>query len=202
VFHNDVDDLIESISLGMVATPAQLAAILTREGLDPAFRPVLGRLLFTYKNVSDAFTRGIEVDGEVAPVRAVSISGAYTFLQARDAQTDRRLTGRHTHHGHVRLAWHWARVGLRTSVRATAYSSWIAARAGATDTIAPSFTLWDASASQPLAAGLVVFAAVDNLTDNQDPNTGVLTASGTPAPIYRPEIGRTIRFGVRWGWTR
>ena len=26
--------------------------------------------------------------------------------------------------------------------------------------------------------------------------------NGAPAPIYRPEIGRTFRFGLRWNWSR
>ena len=52
----------------------------------------------------------------------------------------------------------------------------------------------EATASHEMEA----FAAVDNMTDSQDPNTGVLLPAGTPAPIYRAEIGRTIRFGVRW----
>lgn len=202
VFRNDVDDLIESVSLGMVVTPAQLAALLEREGLDPSFRPVLGRLLFTYKNVNDAFTRGAEADGELAITPQIAVAGAYTYLQARDANTSVDLTGRHTHQGHVRVSWRADRIGLRANLRATAYSSWIAARAGGVDTIAPGFTLWDAYVSQRLAAGLSAFAAVDNLTDNQDPDTGRLTATGTPAPIYRPEAGRTVRFGVRWAWSK
>src|SRR5690606_11146405 len=56
VFRNDVNDLIASVSRGMVVSPAQLAALLARENLDPSFRPALGRLLFTYKNINDAVT--------------------------------------------------------------------------------------------------------------------------------------------------
>jgi outer membrane receptor for ferrienterochelin and colicins len=202
VFHNDVNDLIESVNLGMVVTPAQLAALLAREGLDATFRPVLGRLLFTYRNINDAITEGVELDGELALTSQLSVSGAYTYLRARDALSDRDLTGRHTHHGHVRLSWQNDRVGLRANVRATSFSDWIAARAGTVDTIAPGFTLWDAYVSQRLGRGLTAFVAVDNITDNQDPNTGVMTASGTPEVIYRPEAGRTARFGVRWSWSR
>jgi outer membrane receptor for ferrienterochelin and colicins len=201
-FRNDVDDLIESVSLGMVVTPAQLNAILVREGLDPTFRPVLGRLLFTYKNVNDALTRGAEVDGELAITRQVSVAGAYTYLQALDAANDRNLTGRHPHQGHVRVSWHSERIGLRANLRATAYSSWIAARAGTTDTVAPGFTLWDFFTSQRLPASFIAFAAIENVTDNQDPNTGVVGPTGTPAPIYRPDVGRTVRFGVRWAWSK
>ena len=31
-----------------------------------SFRPVAGRLLLTYKNINDAVTEGVELDGEVA----------------------------------------------------------------------------------------------------------------------------------------
>lgn len=202
VFRNDVRDLIDSVSLGFVATPAQLAALLEREGLDPSFRPVLGRLLFTYKNVHDALTYGLELDGELALSRAISIGGAYTNLHALDAATDVKLTNRHEHHGHVRVSWHAEALGLRANLRATAYSKWIAARSAGADTIAPGFTLWDVFVSQELPHGLVVFGAVDNLMDSQDPNTGLIGPDGRPAPIYRPDAGRTFRVGVRWSWLR
>jgi outer membrane receptor for ferrienterochelin and colicins len=202
VFRNDVRDLIESQSLGFVATPAQLAAILAAENLDPSFRPVLGRLLFTYKNLNDAITQGVETDGEVAIVPGASIGGAYTFLDARDAGNDRALTLRHRHHGHVRFTWSPARFGLRANLRGTFYSSWIAARAGTQDTVAPAFSLWDAYVSQRLLRGLSAYVAVENLADNQDPNTGLLLANGTPAAIYRPEAGRSVRFGLRFNWAR
>jgi outer membrane receptor protein involved in Fe transport len=199
--YNDVRDLIESVSLGFVATPAQLAALLAQERLDPSYRPVLGRLLFTHKNVSNVVTRGIEADGEVALVRGASAAFAYTYLDARDAERDIALTGRHRHQGHGRVSWRSERVGLRGSLRATFYSSWIAAR-GTTDVTAPAFALWDASVSQRLLPGLSALLAIDNITGNQDPKTGALLPDGSPAPIYRPEIGRTVRLGVRWTWSR
>ncbi len=206
VFRNNVHDLIESVSLGMVVTQPQLDALLAREGLDPSFRPALGRLLFTYKNINDAVTEGVEVDGDVAITSALSLGGAYTYLDARDDATGLELTGRHTHQGNVRLTWQLDRTGTRATFRGMFYGDWVAARAttatGAQDTIAPGFALWDVFISQRIVHGLAAFAALDNLFDNQDPNTGQLTPTGTPAAIYRPEAGRTARFGVRWVWTR
>ena len=206
VFYNGVHNLIESVNLGFVATAGQLAAILAAEGLDPEFRPVLNRLLFTYKNVDDATTRGAEVDGEAALTRGFSIAGAYTYLDAFDASTGVELTGRNRHQGNARLAWRSDRLGTRANLRATAYSSWIAARSttGGTvaDTRAPGFALLDLYVSQRIARALTAFTAIDNLTDSQDPNTGVMQPGGAPAPIYRPEIGRTFRFGLRWNWSR
>jgi outer membrane receptor for ferrienterochelin and colicins len=206
VFRNDVRDLIESVNLGFVATPAQLAAILAREGLDPSFRPALGRLLLTYRNVSEVATQGVELDTDVALTSVVSMGAAYTYLSARDAQSDLVLIGRHPHHGHVRVSWQPAQSGFRASLRGTFFSSWIATRTTSTggglqETIAPQFALWDAFLSQRIAKRLSAFVTIDNLANSQDPNTGELLPTGAPAPIYRPEAGRTARVGVQWSFS-
>jgi outer membrane receptor protein involved in Fe transport len=54
--------------------------------------------------------------------------------------------------------------------------------------------------SQRIGRGLSAFVTVDNLADSQDPNTGVLLPSGSPAAIYRPDVGRTARVGVQWSF--
>lgn len=205
-FHNDIRDLIESVNVGFAATAAQLAQLLEREGLDPSFRPALGRPLLTYRNVIDAETRGIEVDSEAALTTSVSVGGAYTYLEARDRDSGLDLTGRHPHHGHVRVSWNPARIGFRAAVRGTFFSSWIAARTTesggrVSDTIAPEFAVWDAFVSQRLTGGLSAFLNVENLTHSQDPNTGVLLPAGSPAPIFRPDAGRAVRIGVQWSFS-
>jgi outer membrane receptor protein involved in Fe transport len=104
------------------------------------------------------------------------------------------------------LAAQISRIGLRANLRGTVYSSWIAARAtvagAAHDTVAPGFALWNAFLSQRLVRGVGGYVAVDNLTGNQDPNTGRLTSAGLPAPLYRFEAGRTARAGLRFSWSR
>jgi outer membrane receptor for ferrienterochelin and colicins len=206
VFRNDVKDLIESVSLGFAATPAQVAEIFAREGLDLSFRPVAGRLLLTYKNINDAITEGVELDGEWAVANGFSLAGAYTYLDARDDLTDLRLTGRNKHQGNVRATWRQSKMGFTANVRGMFYSDWIAARATvngqAVDTLAPGYALWDVYASQRVLRGVSAFAAIDNVTDNQDPNIGQLSATGAPLAIYRPDVGRTVRFGVRWSWAK
>lgn len=201
VFRNDVRDLIDSVSLGFIATPDQLAALSAREGIDPSFRPVLNRLLFRYQNVADARTQGLELDGEAKLPGGFSLSGAYTYLDAKDQATSLTLTNRNRHQGVARLAWASPRSGTRANLRGTFLSSWIAARTTsggtATDTVAPAFQLWDVYVAQRIRPGLEAFAAVDNLGDSQDPNTGLLNASGRPLPVYRPDVGRTFRVGVR-----
>lgn len=206
LFHNAVEDLIESVSLGFAATPAQVAEILAREGLDPSFRPVAGRLLFTYKNINDAVTEGIEFDGEFAMTPTLTFAGAYTYLDARDDSTDLALTGRSKHHGSVRAMWRQPKWGLSANVRGILVGEWIAARATVdgqpVDTFAPGYAVVDAFASQRIVRGVNAFVAVDNLADSRDPNIGRVSASGAPLAIYRPEVGRTIRGGIRWSWAK
>jgi outer membrane receptor for ferrienterochelin and colicins len=206
VFRNDVRDLIESVTLGFAATPAQVRQIFEREGLDMSFRPVAGRLLLTYRNVNDAVTEGVELDGEIAITPALTAGGAYTYLDARDDASGLPLTGRHEHQGHVRVSWRLQDAGFSANVRGMFYSEWIASRFTTNgvrqETVAPGFALWDAYLSQRLVRSVSAFAAVDNLADNQDPNTGRVGPTGTPLAIFRPEAGRTLRFGVRWSWSK
>lgn len=206
LFRNDVHDLIEPVSLGFVATPAQLQALIAREGVDASFSPTLGRLLLMYRNIAHARTEGVEADGEMALSPSWSLGGAYTALLAVDRATGLDLTNRHAHQGHVRVAWRSPRLGLRANVRGTFFSSWIAARATAngmvTDTRARGFALWDAYLSRGFGQAITAFAAVNNLADSQDPNSGVIAATGAAAPIYRPDVGRTFRVGLRLHWTR
>ena len=206
VFRNDVKDLIESVSLGFAATPAQVAEIMMRERLDMSFRPVAGRLLLTYKNINDAVTEGVELDGEFAATSSLSFAGAYTYLDAREDVTDVRLTGRSNHQGSVRAVWRHQRSGFTANLRGVFLSEWVAARATVNgqpvDTMAPGFAVWDAFASQRIVRGLTAFVAVDNIADNQDPNFGQVSASGAPLAIYRPDVGRTVRGGIRWSWAK
>lgn len=202
IFRNNVTDLIESVSLGVPTTPQDLTALLAREGLDASFRPVVGRLLLTYRNISDAVTEGVEVDGDVAITSQLSLSGAYTYLDARDDKTDLRLTGRNEHMGSVRATYRHP-IGLVANIRGNFYGNWVAARSATTgDTLAPGYGLWDAYVSQRIVRGINAFVAIDNIADDRDPNLGKLSATGSPLAIYRPDAGRTARFGVRWSWSK
>jgi outer membrane receptor for ferrienterochelin and colicins len=206
LFRNDIEDLIDSVSLGFIVTPQQLQQVAAREGIDlTAFRPALGRLLFLYKNISNAVTQGVEFDGDVALPGGFSLGGAYTYLNARDTENRLSLLTRHKRQGHARLSWESnARLGLRANLRGTFYSKWINSHASfnpATGVLTPAvipqgFSLWDFYAAKRIYRGLEFFGAVDNFTDSRDPNVN------TSLPIFRPEVGRAFRVGMRFTWTQ
>lgn len=198
-FLNDVRNLIDSVSLGFIATPAQLNAVIAANGIDPAFRPVLGRLLFFYKNLSNIYTQGAEFDAEIILPKGFVASGAYTYLDARDKTTDLYLLSRNRHQGFVKFGYNNNRYGFRTNLRGSFYSSWIVSRTTAgVETAAPAFQIWDLYAAKSLPKRFEIYGSIDNLFDNQDPNTGRFAANGiTPLPLYRAEIGRSVRVGLR-----
>lgn len=206
LFHNNVRHLIDSANLGFITTPQQLEAVMQAENIDPLFRPQLGRLLLIYKNLANATTRGVEFDSEISITKKFRVSGAYTFLDARDSTTHLRLTGRHRRQGHTDFIWTDARLGLRANLRGTFYSSWIAARSTSgsmvTDTVAPRFAFWDTYAAKTISRNVEVFGALDNLFNSRDSNLGKMTPTGAPAAIYRPEVGRTFRFGMRFTFNK
>ena len=206
LFRNEVDDLIEAHSLGMVTSASQLQALYASGDVDPSFSPALFRLLFVYRNVADVRTQGAEVDGEVVVGFGLRVAAAYTYLEAMSRQTGQTLTGRHPHQGFARATWMSTDGATRAEVRGAFYSGWLAAaaRGGSTGagTYAPRFALWDVTGSQRIAAGVSAYVAIDNFLDSQDPNTGVVLANGTPATIYRPEAGRVVRGGLTWRWEK
>ena len=151
-------------------------------------------------------TQGAEFDADFLLPRGFAVGGAYTYLDARDEILHAPLTNRNRHQGFTRIAWEEPRIGLRMNVRGTFYSSWIVTRATTggirTDTTTPGFAMWDFYAAQRLfrreRSTLELFGAVDNFTDSRDPNTGLLSATGAPLPIYRAEAGRAFRLGMRY----
>ncbi len=206
LFHNTVTDLIQAASLGFVTTADQLAAIAAAEQITPDFNVQLNRLLFLYKNVTRARTQGGEATLDIRLGPAVRLAGTYSYIDVIDADTRATLSNRNRHQGTVRIDWTPPRYGIRANLRGAFYSSWIAGTtrsvSGTSDIHAPGFALWDLTVSKAVVRTTEAFAAIDNLTNSQDPNTGLVSAKGAALPIYRPEIGRTIRAGVRWSWTK
>lgn len=198
LFRNEVDNLIESVNRGFIASPAQLSAVMARESIDPAFRPQLGRLLLFYKNVQSARTQGVELDFDWAPSRWLNFAGAYTYLDAVDTAARLQLTGRHRHQGNIRIGWERAVWGIRSNIRGSFYSDWIAARTGANDTLSPRFAIWDFYAAKQLPRGIEMFGVIDNLANSLDPAVANAGPGGPTGAIYRPEVGRTFRVGMRW----
>lgn len=214
-FRNDVVNLIDSQTIGFVLpfpspgalTIAQANDYIRSIGLDPAQYPIRPfRLLIVYNNLSKVFTQGVETSADVKLPGSFSVSGAYTYLDARNKVTGAYLPERFKHQGFVKLAYTDDKLGFRGNIRASFYSNWKASslsnRALQGELAEPAFQLVDVFASQRVRKGLEIYGSVENLFDNRDPNIGQLDRTGQPLPILRPDAGRMFRIGLRLNLSR
>lgn len=104
-FHNKVEDLI---NINTVMT------------IIPGFPPT--RLMTgTYNNIEDATIQGVEFEAKQDLGSGFSLRGLYTYLDARDDQTNARLTGRARHKASLQLSYDDPRHGWN----ATLWQDWI-----------------------------------------------------------------------------
>ena len=206
-FRNDVKNLIEAENFGFVFSTAQANGILRSQGLDPADYTVrLFRLLLIYNNISNVYTQGVEADFDIKLPKDFVVSGAYTYLDARNKETDEYLPERIRNQAFLKLAYNNQKLGFRGNIRAGLYSGWAASslsnRALQTELKSEPFELFDIYGAKTIKSGFEVFGSVENLFDNRDANIGKFDSFGRPLPIVRPDIGRTFRVGIRYSFSR
>ncbi|MBK6812349.1 MAG: TonB-dependent receptor [Sandaracinaceae bacterium] len=85
--------------------------------IDTALDETQANVVYTYVNTSSAITQGTELSLRVRPVPGLDLQVAYVFLDARDLQRDRWLTGRSRHRGTFRARYSHADAGFSATVR-------------------------------------------------------------------------------------
>ena len=191
LFRNDVRNLIDSVSIGTPRTAAELTALLTQYGIPASFNPLVNRQTFIYQNFGRIYTQGFELDASQAITRDIRVSGAYTFLDARDSITHLALPQRHKHQGFVRTEYANTKLGLLANVRGTFFSNWWLSPAAGTRAFG--YSMWDFYISKNLRRGVQPYFAIDNLAGSRDQKLGLTTPT-----FDRPDYGRQFRAGLRW----
>ncbi len=191
LFRNNIRDLIDSRLVGTPRTAAELNNLLVANGIPAFFDPLLNRQTFVYFNQARIFTQGVELDGEYAFNRQFRVSGAYTFLNALDRQTQLALPQRHRHHGVVRADYFIRRFGISTNVRGSFFSHWVLNPALGTRGLP--FQIWDAYVAKDFRRGFQSFVSIDNFANSRDGKLNL------PVPTFdRPDYGRMFRVGLRY----
>ena len=132
-----------------------------------------------YSNIGRATMKGVELAATVVLIPSrLTLSGAYTYTDARDATTGLLLARRPMHSGSATLTW-TGRSGLEASLTATMVGDRFDGPGETTPM--PAYGRLDLSASYPLTPQTRIFGRVENLTDvrYQDPagyNTAGLSA--------------------------
>jgi len=203
LYRNDVRNLINSLQLGTPTSQAAAQILLANNGLDPSLTQFIQGypvILFAYKNIQSVYTQGVELDGSYILPFGLSFSGAYTYLDSKDETTpnliQRYLIGRFKHQGFTKIAYTNSRYGINANFRGSYYSNWWVTSTATTARKAVAFQLFDLYGSKSIAKGFSLYGSIDNIFNNQDPNTGRV------ATVDRPDAGRTFRVGMRWEFGR
>jgi len=217
LFHNDVDNLIDS------------ELILQKTGGGPF------PFVFTYFNVGEAFTQGLESEVTLRPLRGTDLESAvgrlsltlgYQYLEAKSRdemdqiesgevyavpndprspdfnpnaptlETDDYigLFNRSTHSGSLQLRYRNDTVGLTATVRGTYRGEYGFAdtnQNGVFDTFddpADGYTFWNATVQKDLLDRATLTLGIDNLTDASPEYT-----PGSPVPVF---AGREVYAGL------
>src|SRR5262249_20664691 len=141
LFRHNLNDLIDSYSVGTPQTDAQMGSMLAPYGVPLSFTPLLNRLTYIYLNLNRARTEGFELNGVLAVMRGLHATAAYTYLDGVDRAPGLLLPQRHRHQGYVRADYDVPRLKLRANLRGTFYSKWPLNPAAGT--YGNRFQIWD-----------------------------------------------------------
>jgi outer membrane receptor for ferrienterochelin and colicins len=195
LFRNDVNHLIDYQFVGFPQTQDELNAILAQYNIPADFDPLLGRATFIYLNFNRIYTEGVEFNGSYAVTPELTFSGAYTYLDAKDKDTDLDLANRHHHQGFLKAEYNRRPWGLLANVRGRLFSDWLLDPT--TNHKAFGYRVWDVYLSKSLVRGLSAFGTIENLLDSRDKKL-----EQDPPSYDRADYGRTLRIGLRYTFSR
>ena len=171
LFYNKVDDLIQ---------------------VDQANAQVInGISYYSYRNVDQAETRGVETSVRWQPSAAIGMTAAYTYTHAEDMGNDIELTGRPKHIARLGIDWTLP-TGTTLTLRDRYQSDELVDTASGARS--PAWNRVDLIVNQTLGKGVEAFVGIDNLFDQQ--------RDFTDSNDFSPITGRYVYLGFRYHWQR
>lgn len=170
VFYNDVDDLIQTDEDNFTTDKDGIA-------------------VYTYKNIDNALTYGIETAISQALFSSINITLAHTYTHAEDKDTGADLTRRPDHIARLGIDWQ-ATSTLSLSTRLRYQSRELVSSED--NTWSPAWTTADLKMNYHVTLSTDVFAGIDNVTNRQRDFT-----TGTD---FGPVAGRFIYLGATFNY--
>ncbi|BBN58643.1 TonB-dependent receptor plug domain-containing protein [Hydrogenovibrio marinus] len=162
LYHNDIDNLIDTVQVGSSTT-------------------------YQYENIERTRTQGVETVFRKHLTSAVNFNLSYTYLDAVDLRTNKKLTDRPEHQ---------AKMGVDVNLmKNTVFSTQMNYQSdhynnSSNTTKSPGYATWDFRLNHEVNRDWSVYAGVNNAFDEQR------TFSDTND--FRPEEGRYVYVGAKW----
>lgn len=150
---------------------------------------VNGITQYSYNNVAQAETYGVETSGQWSISPKLKLNAAYTYTEAKDKTTDFSLTRRPKHIARLGMdyqlneKWDW---NVRTRYQSQEYAD------SQNQITSPSWFSLDTQMEYQIRPSLTAFVGLDNLFDTQ--------RDFTTTADYRPIAGRYSYMGLRFNW--
>ena len=161
---------------------------LISETLDSNASDETGLSIFTYDNIGEAVTQGIDFSTSYLFTKNFNTQFSYTYLQAEDKQTGLALTNRPEHLAKIQMSYKVPVIASTFSIYGNYQSEEYIDSENLI--VSPEYTTADFKVNTALDNGITLFMGVDNLTNTTRdvPSTG---------QDLRPEVGRFIYLGFR-----
>lgn len=170
-FYNDIEDLIQ--------TDLDNATI------------VNGITQYSYRNIAEAQTKGIESTVQWQASADLALNAAYTYTEAQDKSTKNLLTRRPKHIARIGMDYSFNDIWdltLRARYQSDEYGD------SANQFSSPSWFTLDGQLDYQISPMLSAFVGIDNIFDEQ--------RNFNAAFDYRPIAGRYTYMGLRFNWSR
>ncbi len=169
LFHNEIENLIDTDRDTVLSAETRLN-------------------IFRYANIDKARTKGGDIGARYHFSPEISANLGYSYLDAINRETGKRLTRRPEHQVTLGADWYLSRWKTDLSLRSTYQTEEFVD--GDNTLISPRWNTLDLKFNHRLREGITLFAGIDNITDeHRNPLLG--------GQDFRPEKGRFIYLGMR-----
>ncbi len=125
---------------------------------------------YTYENLTDAYTRGLEADLILRLGSFFRVTSGYALTKTRDVATGKSFFNRPEHSARVKFDWDFDGMGFSGNIRWRYIGERLFATITGEETMAPWYATWNTRIKQRVYDPVSVFLGVDNIFDYQNRN--------------------------------
>ncbi len=127
-----------------------------------------GVQMYTYENLNEAYTRGMEWDMTIRMFTYFRLTGGYSFLETEDVNTGKSFYNRPKHSARVKFDWDFSEFGFSGNVRWRYIGERLVVNIKGQELFAPYYALWSSRIEQRIWGPLSAYVSVVNILDYQD----------------------------------
>jgi len=176
-----------NLHVGVTAFVNQVEDLITTQCIGNCLAP-FGRL-FTYVNVSETETRGVESEIEYGLGDAIVLRASHVYMDAEDTTTGLQLAERPEHAFNASVAWTFDEPGVTAMISASYLGDQVQYDSTGGSIEMPGYTLWNLNGSWDASDTIDITFGVKNISD--------LRLAEESANYGYAERGRTFYLGVR-----